>query len=203
VYLTSMPSWNGETLRFSRRALPHWEIRDGRYFVTVRCARSLPASVTLRLQSVHEELQRIDPQSHPFANLQRRYFQTVEKYLDSEPSGPLAEPVAARAVIEQLDALSQVSAEVPCYSIMPNHWHAIIVPRDSSWALGALMKRIKGRSARSINCARRTSGSVWQREWFDHWIRDAAEWDRCVDYIRNNPVKAGLVKKASDHPWTK
>jgi len=44
---------------------------------------------------------------------------------------------------------------------------------------------------------------VWQREWFDRWIRDEAEWEKCVAYIRNNPVKAGLARTWVEHPWTK
>jgi REP element-mobilizing transposase RayT len=40
----------------------------------------------------------------------------------------------------------------------------------------------------------------WQREWFDHWSRSDEEDERIVQYIRNNPVKAGLAKKFADWP---
>jgi putative transposase len=40
----------------------------------------------------------------------------------------------------------------------------------------------------------------WQGEWFDHWSRSDAEDERIVAYIRNNPVKAGLVRDYTDWP---
>jgi hypothetical protein len=44
-------------------------------------------------------------------------------------------------------------------------------------------------------------GRFWQREWFDHWSRSDDEDERTVVYIRNNPVKAGLVKSYQDWPY--
>lgn len=86
---------------------------------------------------------------------------------------------------------------------MPNHWHALIVPGDKcTHSLSDIMKRIKGRSGLKIRKAAGGNGEVWQAEWFDHWIRSDAEWERTVSYIRENPVKAGLVKRWSDHHAT-
>ena len=39
----------------------------------------------------------------------------------------------------------------------------------------------------------RAGDRFWQDEWFDHWSRSADETDRIVHYIRQNPVRAGLV----------
>jgi len=41
----------------------------------------------------------------------------------------------------------------------------------------------------------------WQREWFDHWSRSDEEDERIMLYIRNNPVKAGLVRDYHDWPY--
>jgi len=87
---------------------------------------------------------------------------------------------------------------------MPNHWHALIIPpRETARPLATIMKRVKGRSGLRINRTREQSGPVWQREWFDHWIRNDAEWDKTVRYIQNNPVKAHLVARWQDHLWTR
>jgi hypothetical protein len=43
---------------------------------------------------------------------------------------------------------------------------------------------------------------IWQRESYDHWVRDRAELERIKRYIENNPVKAGLVARASDYAWS-
>ncbi len=44
-------------------------------------------------------------------------------------------------------------------------------------------------------------GDFWEREWFDHWSRSPEEDLKIIDYIRNNPVKAGFVNDARDWPW--
>ena len=76
----------------------------------------------------------------------------------------------------------------------PNHWHALLVPEDArAHSLSEVMKRLKGRTARRIRLLLPGIGRFWQGEWFDRWVRDDAEWDRIVTYIRNNPVKAGLA----------
>ncbi|HUG10925.1 MAG TPA: transposase [Opitutaceae bacterium] len=193
------------TTRFSRGKLPHWEIKDGRYFLTVRLADSIPREAALRLQEVHASLASIEPKSAQFAQLQRHYFLSLEKYLDSGIGGCLLrEPQIARIVVEELECLDDWHVEVAHRTIMPNHWHALIVPsRNCAHSLGEIMKRVKGRSALRIRRALGNGGAVWQREWFDRWVRTESEWERMVRYVRNNPVKAGLVADWSDHLWTK
>ena len=80
------------TIRFTTRHLPHWEVEQGRYFVTVRCADSLPKDAVLRLKEMADSLRSIKPHSPQFAALQRDSFRTAEKYLDAGcgcmPSAP-------------------------------------------------------------------------------------------------------------------
>ena len=47
-----------------------------------------------------------------------------------------------------------------------------------------------------------TGETFWQNESFDHWPRDQDEFFRIVDYIENNPVKAGLVDRPEDWIWS-
>ena len=69
-------------------------------------------------------------------------------------------------------------------------------------ALAKIMHRVKRRSARLGNeCLGRT-GEFWEHESYDHWIRDHDEWQRTINYVRNNPVSAGLVRRWEDWPWT-
>jgi len=193
-----------QTIRFTKRHLPHWEVLDGRYFITVRCADSLPKEAVLRLQELAEALRSIEPHSNQFAALQRESFRTAEKYLDAGyGSCPLARADTAGIVRDEFAALSDWRIEVPHFAIMPNHWHALLVPLpDSIRSLSAILKRLKGRTAKRIRRLGIGTGPVWQSEWFDRWMRSDAEYEKCVAYIRNNPVKTGLVQKWSDHPWT-
>ena len=194
-----------ETIRFTRRKLPHWEVAGGRYFVTVRCADSLPEAAIARLQELHESLRRIAPRSAAFAVLQRQIFRTLEKYLDAGHGDCLLrEPNAARIVTDELEALADWGIAVPHYAVMPNHWHALLVPHDTrAHSLSAVMKRLKGRTATRIRRQFPGRGAFWQSEWFDRWARSDSEWERMVQYIHNNPVKAGLASTWSEHPFTK
>ena len=197
--------WLIKTTRFSRGILPHWEIEGGRYFVTVRCHDSLPLEAVARLAEIHEALKVIEPRSEQFSALQRRYFLTTEKYLHAGHGRPwLAHPIAARTLVEELAALRSAGVEARHFSIMPNHFHALLASTsEGSINLHDLLGVLKGRSSRRINLALGRAGPLWQREWFDRWMRNDAEWDKCADYIRQNPVKAGLVQHWQDHPWTK
>ncbi len=194
-----------QTTKFTWGRLPHWEVERGRYFVTVRCRDSLPREVVARLQEIQETLRRTEARSADFLRLQRQYFATMEKFLDAGGgSAPLRNPGAARALVEALDGLVKEGVGVPHFAIMPNHWHALLVPTGAaSIDLHGLMTRLKGRSARAINLALGKAGALWQREWFDRWMRDDAEWERCVAYVRQNPVKVGIVADWRDDPWTR
>jgi hypothetical protein len=48
----------------------------------------------------------------------------------------------------------------------------------------------------------RTGEPFWQKESYDHWVRSEIEWNRIAGYIEQNPVKAGLVPRAEDYPWS-
>ena len=75
---------------------------------------------------------------------------------------------------------------------MPNHVH-LIFRLIEPYELSQVLQRIKCRSARDINQMFKSRGSVWSDESFDHIIRHAAELEEKLDYIRQNPVKRGLV----------
>lgn len=194
-----------ETIRLTRRKLPHWEVEQGRYFVTVRCADSLPVEAVLRLRELHKHLSAVTAHSPQFAGLQRQLFRSMEKYLDAGyGSCPLREPPAARIVMEELESLLDWQVSVPHFSIMPNHCHALLEPKDAAaHSLSDIMKRLKGRTAKRIRRTIDSVGPFWQSEWFDRWVRDEAERDRMIAYIQNNPVKAGLAPTWQQHPWTK
>ena len=169
--------------------------------------RCIPANpeVVDRLQEIHRSLEQIEANSAAFATLQRQYFRTMEKYLDAGIGAcVLRDEAIAAKVRDEFRALGEWAIAVPHFTIMPNHWHALLIPpANCTHSLGEIMKRIKGRTGTQIRKILGGRGAVWQREWFDRWIRDEAEWDRTVSYIRQNPVKAGLAKQWEDHRWTK
>jgi putative transposase len=44
-------------------------------------------------------------------------------------------------------------------------------------------------------------GPVWQEEFFDHVLRSHDSLAEKVDYIRQNPVRAGLVEDEKEYRW--
>ena len=63
------------------------------------------------------------------------------------------------------------------------------------------MHSLKGATSREANRMLGISGQFWQHESFDHVIRDAAEFNRILQYVVYNPVTAGLVKTAEEWKW--
>jgi hypothetical protein len=48
----------------------------------------------------------------------------------------------------------------------------------------------------------RTGTPFWQDESFDHWIRSAVELQYLIEYVENNPLKAGLVEAKEQWRWS-
>ncbi len=89
--------------------------------------------------------------------------------------------------------------------VMPDHVHLIYSPlrREDGWSytLPETMKAIKGRAARRINILLNRKGAVWQEEFFDHVLRSNDSLVDRVDYVCQNPVRAGLVKTEAEYLW--
>lgn len=63
------------------------------------------------------------------------------------------------------------------------------------------MHSLKRHTAQQANQVLGRSGIFWAHESFDHYIRDGAERRRIIEYVLQNPVKAGLAKRWQDWPW--
>ena len=74
---------------------------------------------------------------------------------------------------------------------MPNHVH-LLTTLHADWTLEKIIFTWKRRTSGTINTKHSRSGQVWQHDYFDRLIRDAAHFENVARYIRNNPVKAGL-----------
>ncbi|MFZ0800975.1 MAG: hypothetical protein WBQ09_14790 [Terriglobales bacterium] len=89
--------------------------------------------------------------------------------------------------------------------VMPEHVHLLLTPlRDENgwpFALPLILKLLKGTSARSVNKLMGSCGPVWQEESLDHVPRSQESFEQKLEYIRQNPVRRGLVAKPEDYPW--
>jgi len=74
--------------------------------------------------------------------------------------------------------------------VMPNHVHGIITLIGSNHPLTEIVRGFKSFSARRINLVRDEQGRpVWQRNYYEHIIRDEIEFRRIFDYIETNPAR--------------
>lgn len=105
------------------------------------------------------------------------------------------------------------------FCIMSNHIHAVFTPllNDRSLheirgenlrfeseepPLSVIMHSLKSYTAQQANKILQRTGPFWEEESYDHEIRDQTEYHRTINYVLNNPVKAGLVKDWRDWPWS-
>jgi REP element-mobilizing transposase RayT len=89
--------------------------------------------------------------------------------------------------------------------VMPDHVHLVLSPlRDKNgwpFPLVDVLQCFKGATAHRINRLLRTSGPVWEEESFDHVLRSDESLKEKCEYIRQNPVRAGLVREPEDYRW--
>ena len=89
--------------------------------------------------------------------------------------------------------------------VMPDHVHLLLSPlRDGAgwpFPLVDILQCLKSATAHRINKLLHHSGPVWEEESFDHVLRSAESLKEKCEYIRQNPVKAGLVRRPEDYLW--
>ncbi len=92
--------------------------------------------------------------------------------------------------------------------ILPDHLHAVITlpPDDRNYP--SRLRHIKKRFSRSLaktewlSSTRQKRGErgIWQRRYWEHYIRDDDDFRNHIDYCYYNPVKHGLVQSIRDWP---
>jgi REP element-mobilizing transposase RayT len=64
------------------------------------------------------------------------------------------------------------------------------------------VKSWKSFSSRQANARLGRTGTFWEPDYFDRYMRNEDHLMRTIEYVENNPVKAGLVDRATDWPWS-
>ena len=90
---------------------------------------------------------------------------------------------------------------VGSYVIMPDHIHLFAMPGEKPELLHNWVSAWKSMSARQIVAKTGTAPPIWQRDYFDRFIRTAESYSTKWDYVCNNPVRAGLIAKADEWPY--
>jgi len=169
------------------RRLPHIYPENRWLFVTWHLFGSLPRAL-------------YPPPGKPSAG---KAFVWMDRYLDTTRIGPmfLRRPEVASLVVAALRrGLMLGMYDLRAFVVMGNHVHILLRPQGEP---SRALQWIKGTTAREANqLLARTGKPFWQRESYDHWVRDERQLERIVAYIENNPVTAGLAAVASEFPWS-
>ena len=107
--------------------------------------------------------------------------------------------------LHMLDLLARHSAEnavqVHAYVLMDNHMHLLVTPQKDG-GLPAMMQGVGRSYVRAFNDAQGRTGTLWEGRYRSAVIQSERYLLACMVYIDLNPVRAGMVAQAVDHPWS-
>ena len=82
------------------------------------------------------------------------------------------------------------------YLLMPDHLHLFCTPNSDNFSIEQwLIYWKRGFSRKKLN-----ADWLWQRNAFNHRIRDQNQYKEKLEYVRQNPVRRGLVRAPEDWP---
>jgi len=177
--------------KFHRRNLPHLYYNEGTYFITYRLAGTISLSA---LEQFQKELSgKLNKEQ--LSIKEKRIFKKYDNFLDKALHGPnyLIKDEFANIIKETIYYPEGKDYSLICYCIMPNHVHLVFTLLNLNKGISKIMQSIKRISARDCNKLLNKKGTFWHSESFDRLVRDDTELYNIINYVINNPVKAGLV----------
>jgi REP element-mobilizing transposase RayT len=201
---------------YYKRNLPHFQPPGYAFFITFRLHGTLPKEVVIRLKAMKEEKLKLvsgydnsNVKIKKYSELKKEYFKLYDSYLDKASMGSswLKDKRVAEIVKSSIHFRDEKEYELIAYTIMPNHVHLVIIPiveriadslnsgsKENLYIVTKVLQGLKKYTARECNKLLNRKGSFWQHESYDHVVRDMKALRRIVDYVLNNPVKAGFAK---------
>ncbi len=179
----------------NRGYLPHLEIEGSTYFVTFRLVDSLPLTVMQKYihecdQAIKENKSRDKKQ---LRKIQIQYQKRIEKYFDTGYGACyLTDSRVADVVANAMGYFNSVRYRLFSWCIMPNHVHVVFMP-IAGFGLQGILHSWKSYTSNRANEILGRTGGFWYREYYDRLIRNEKEFCNSIDYVVNNPNKAGLV----------
>ena len=184
---------------------PHWSQAGAIVFVTFRTKDSIPREVIQRWHQEKLEWLQIKGIARP--NLEdalkllseqdrgafhKRFRRQREMYLDTCQGRCLLRDVELAQIVA--DSLLHFDGEryrMGDFVVMPNHVH-LLAAFGKEDAMREQFDSWLHWTATKINQAIGERGHFWQEEPFDHLVRSPEQYEYLRDYIRDNPMKAGL-----------
>jgi REP element-mobilizing transposase RayT len=112
-----------------------------------------------------------------------------------------SEKAVAVLCSEWKGALDKHGWAVGSYVVMPDHVHFFCTDGEQGVTLSDFIGKWKEWTAKRLKQEADLSGKIWQSGFFDHLLRSAESYSEKWEYVRNNPVRAGLVQNQDDWPY--
>jgi len=100
------------------------------------------------------------------------------------------------------------------FCLLPDHFHCLMCLPEGDTNYSLRWSHVKGEFTRAylaqgspqgmVTRSRKKKGEagVWQRRFWEHTIRDEADFENHANYIHYNPLKHGYVEQVRDWPWS-
>ena len=136
---------------------------------------------------------------HDYADAVSIYFVTI---CASSGTAPFTDDRLAQEVIASLHWLRQHRG-ILLYSfcLMPDHLHLLLRLGSADKTLGELIGTFKSFTTRQ-SCKLGYRGQLWQARFYDHILRKSEDGGSVAEYMRQNPVRKGLVRDAEEYPYS-
>ena len=108
--------------------------------------------------------------------------------------------VAAILTDEWWNARNRHGWAIGPYVIMPNHVHFFCSAELGAKTLPMFVQAWKQWTSKRIKRELNLAGTLWQEEFFDHVLRSSESYSQKWDYVKENPVRAALVKSSDEWP---
>ncbi len=195
------------------RNLPHIYPKGATFFITFCLYNALPSKVIEEIQEKYDlEINKIkkeqthkDEKNISLYKLGKRYFADYDNLLErySKKDDFLRKPKVAQLIINKMKEYDGKRYNLLAYCIMSNHVHMLFCTADyQNETISKTMQLIKGGSAHASNQILKREGKFWQKESYDHYVRNDNELKNIIHYILENPVKAGITEEWQKYPFS-
>jgi putative transposase len=99
------------------------------------------------------------------------------------------------------EAADRFECQIHAYVLMTNHVHLLMTPLTDG-AISRVVQSVGRRYVRYINDARQRTGTLWEGRHKGSVIQSERYFLACSRYIELNPVRAGIVARPGDYPWS-
>ena len=189
-----VPKEEGRDGWHSRGYFPHFDGERATQHVCFGLFDSLPKRM---LQLWREELKQLEKKEGD-VELRKR----IQDFLDSGHGSCLLRDDRLAEIVQ--NAVLHFEGQryaLHAWCVMPNHVHTLFTP-EAGFSMSAITHSWKSFTANQCNKLLGRTGSFWQKEPFDRYIRNERHYHNALAYIEDNPVKAGLCRRTEDWRWS-